>query len=108
MQLMGRALGDPSGNVRRIFKDRFREVIQRFVQAFGKALPGHSREELFWRLSFTAGAMAHTMAMGDHLEDLSDGACRKESPEETIRRLVDFVSAGMTARARSGEAGEVA
>jgi hypothetical protein len=43
------------------------------------------------------GAMAHTMALLDHLPEVSRGLCHVEDVDDVIRRLVGFISAGMRA-----------
>jgi AcrR family transcriptional regulator len=108
MQLLGRVFGDPSGEVARIFKEQFHEVAKRFGAAFRSAAPHLAPDETFWRLSFSAGAMAHTMAIRgeqDIIEEFTEGACRPEGPEETIRRLVRFISGAFRAEGPAGEEG---
>lgn len=110
MQLLGRVFGDPSGEVSRIFKEQFREVARRFGAAFRSAAPHLTPDEALWRLSFAAGAMSHTMAIrGERslIEEFTEGICRAEGPEETIRRLVRFIVGGFRAEAPS-EAGREA
>jgi hypothetical protein len=54
-------------------------------------------EDLFWRLFFTIGAMAHTLAAGGMLGPLSGGVCDPSNMGEAIERLVHYTGAGMRA-----------
>jgi hypothetical protein len=63
-----------------------------------------SPEDLFWRLFFIIGAMAHALAAGSLLRLISGGVCNPADMEDAMRRLVHFTSAGLRAPAlrRSG------
>jgi len=97
MRLFGYTLSQRSDTILRMFHDQFREVVDRFSAALGRALPDLPREEIFWRLLFMVGAMAHTMALSDKLPVISGGICDATDVEGTIGRLVAFVSAGLRA-----------
>jgi AcrR family transcriptional regulator len=95
--LLGRMYVDPGGNVRRIFFGEMEEVVRRFRAGFQRALPGIPLEDLYWRLHFTIGAMAHTLAGSWIIEMLSGGLCKPSDVDGTIGRLVAFVVAGLRA-----------
>jgi len=97
MRLLGHAISQPKEKIRRTFTAQFGEIVERFTVALKRALPERSDEEIFWRLFFMVGAMAHTMALSDHLPELSRGLCHVEDVDDVIRRLVGFISAGMRA-----------
>jgi AcrR family transcriptional regulator len=93
--LLGRMYAEPGRNVRRIFLSEMEEVARRFREAFRRALPGVPPTELFWRLLFTIGAMAHTLAASWIIEMLSGGLCDTSDVDRTIERLVAFAVAGL-------------
>ncbi len=106
--LLGRMYADPGGNVRRIFLGEMEEVAHRFRAAFHRALPGVPLADLFWRLHFTIGAMAHTLAASWIIEMISNGLCKESDLDGTIDRLVAFAVAGLNAplpRASGGRRG---
>lgn len=106
--LLGRMYADPGGNVRRIFFGEMEEVAHRFRAAFQRALPGVPLADLFWRLHFTIGAMAHTLAASWIIEMISNGLCKASDLDGTIDRLVAFAVAGLNAplpRASGGQKG---
>jgi hypothetical protein len=85
--------------------EQFREVADRFIAAFKRALPDLPPEEIFWRIHFLVGSMAHTMAMPQQVAFISRGLCQMDDIDATIRRLVEFFAAGMRAPAPSGVTG---
>jgi AcrR family transcriptional regulator len=93
--LLGRMYVDPGGNVRRVFLGEMDEVARRFRAAFQRAMPGIPLEDIYWRLHFTIGAMAHTLAGSWIIETLSNGLCKPSDLDGTIDRLVAFAVAGL-------------
>jgi AcrR family transcriptional regulator len=83
---------------RSVFQAQFQPVVQRFHAAFRRALPHLSEQELFMRIQFFLGALAHAMASSGNLFALS----REElapAPLETMRGLIRFAAAGLRAPA---------
>jgi AcrR family transcriptional regulator len=94
-KLMGRIMGDQVPQLPASVMAGFERMLTRFRKAFGKALPGVETEELVWRIHFTVGAMVHTMAHGETLSRLTDGASGRPSMESTLSRFIRFAAAGM-------------
>jgi hypothetical protein len=88
---------EPALDVQRIFTSELGEVVQRFTGAFRRTLRALPPEDLFWRLFFTIGAMAHTLAAGSLLKFLSRGICNPSDMEDAEMRLVRFTGAGLNA-----------
>lgn len=95
-RLLFRAFGEPRGRARDIVVDEFREVKERFVAAFGRALPHLSGPDLHWRFFFMVGTMAHTVSHG-HLLPHFLGAPAGDDAEERLDRLVSFLAGGWAA-----------
>jgi AcrR family transcriptional regulator len=95
--LFGRMYSDPSGSAKRSFLGQMRKIAQPFTDAFGRALPETPLGELLWRIYFTIGVIAHTLAGGHHLLATSRGLCDASDTEGLIERMVAFVAAGMRA-----------
>lgn len=93
--LIGRMFADPGGNVRRIFLAEMEEVVRRFRTALQRSLPDVPPADLFWRLHFTIGAMAHALAAPWIVEVLSRGSCDARDVDGIIERLVAFAVAGL-------------
>jgi AcrR family transcriptional regulator len=102
LRLLGRAYVDPSPALRAFLSDRYAPTIARFKDAFARALPGIERQELSWRLHFTMGALAYTLAGADAwkliaaLNPRTNGS-RAHDDERLLARLAPFLIAGLQA-----------
>jgi AcrR family transcriptional regulator len=93
--LMGRCHAEPEPALQRWLQKEFEPVIKRFDAALRRAVPALPRNEVFWRMQFTVGAMHQTlMLMGKPLPAWLN--IRSEPPDQ-IKWLIAFVSAGMQA-----------
>lgn len=102
LRLLGRAYVDPAPALRGFLGDRYAPSIARFKDAFARALPGIERQELSWRLHFTMGALAYTLAGADAwkliatLNPPANGQ-RAHDDERLLARLAPFLVAGLQA-----------
>ena len=111
MQLAGRMHTSPDDEMRPAFMELFREIRERFLPAFQRALPGVPEYEVFWRLHFVIGALAHTLVSSALVEQwYRGGKAAGEGPdtEAVLERLLCFAEAGMAAPCRKAakEAGK--
>jgi len=95
--MMARIFTESSVLTEKVFQKHLAPVAQRFLPAFHRALPGLPPTELMWRLLFTMGAVAHTIGGSKLIGVLSQGQCDPTDVEGTIRRLEDFLMAGLQA-----------
>lgn len=95
--LLGRLYTEPGDFAPRLYQQHFEPMAQRFAPALSRALPDLPRKELFWRMHFAIGAMAHTLAASQMLSLMSKGSCDITDVEGTLARLKSFIIAGMTA-----------
>lgn len=95
--LLGRMYSWPSAQVNGIFVSEIREQIERFRSAFRRALPQLPAKELYWRIFFSIGAMAHLLAGSSLLAIISDSVCDPTDLDGTVERLIDYVVAGLQA-----------
>lgn len=95
--LIGRLYTEPGDFTARLYKQQFEHMRDRFFPVLERALPDLARDELYWRLHFAIGALAHTMAASKMLELMSAGRCDISDVEGTIARLKTFITAGLTA-----------
>jgi AcrR family transcriptional regulator len=102
LRIMGRMYTEPSLDLQQLFRVQMAPTVHRFAAAFRRTLPGLAPEDLFWRLFFTIGAMAHTLAAGPLLKLISDGICDPSDLEDATRRLVHFAGAGLRAAPAPG------
>ena len=97
MQLIGRTHSETNEKIQGIFFKLFEEVIQRFAEAFHRALPDLSADEVKLRMHFMIGAMAHTLALSRKVPWLSEKVHRQSAGGEVLENLVQFAAEGMRA-----------
>src|SRR6266568_1670549 len=68
LRLLGRAYADPAPFIRHFLSQQYAGMIGRYKEAFLRALPQLSRQELTWRLHFVMGALSYTLAGTDALK----------------------------------------
>jgi AcrR family transcriptional regulator len=96
-RLLGRTLAEPTPGLQSMLQRQFGDVIARFTAAFRRALPRLPDGEIFWRIKFVVGAMAHTMCDPQNLRLMSRDLRDPADAGDLTRRLVNFLAAGMRA-----------
>ena len=98
LRLVGRAYADPAPFIRHFLSEQYVGMIGRYKEAFLKALPHLSRQELTWRLHFVMGALSYTLAGTDALKLFAQvTAVDKYDDELLLQRLAPFLVAGLKA-----------
>lgn len=77
----------------------FDTVVQRFIEAIRRALPGCDERDLYWAYHFLSGALTLTFAETGRIDKLSGGVCRASDLDSVHERLVPFCAAGFRALA---------
>jgi AcrR family transcriptional regulator len=95
--LMGRVFAESAEFLERFFREHLAEVTKRFLAAFERAAPGLPREEVFWRMHFLIGSMAHTMIAGEFFQMVTGGLCRADDGDGLVRRMVVVFAAAFQA-----------
>ena len=97
LRLLGRAYADPAPFIRHFLSEQYAEMIGRYKEAFLRALPHLSRQELTWRLHFVMGALSYTAAGTDALRIYAQVGAEKDNDELLLQRLAPFLVAGLKA-----------
>ena len=100
MRLVARIMADPSSSIHHAFVRQFDEVRQRFLAAFGRALPNLEAAEIERRFHYTLAAMMHTFCWGPHIECLCPTP--REHRDRVLSSLIDYAVGGL--RSESGAA----
>ncbi len=103
LRLAGRCLAESSEHPQEALVDLFREVIARFMAAAQAALPQLDAATVFWRMHLSVGTMIFALMHEDRLPAFSGGLVRETSPEDTLRRLIEFTAAGLRAESPSAK-----
>ena len=94
--LIGRALSDPNPKVRALFINYIRPLFDYLSQCLAVALPHLSKEDLFWRVHFMMGSLAHIMHGLDKDHMFPEELVPPE-PSVLVEMLLSFLAAGMEA-----------
>ena len=97
IRLMGRIYTEPGGALGDLLVQQFGEILRRFGDALGRALPQLPPNELLWRFHFMVGAMVHTISDPGKLHRLSGGRCDPDDIDGVSARLVTFLASGLRA-----------
>ena len=97
LRLLGRAYVDLSPALRGFLSERYAEAIHRYKEAFGRALPHLSKQELSWRLHFMLGALSFTLAGTDAWRLIATITPGAAPDAQLLRRLSPFLIAGLQA-----------
>ncbi|GAA5493859.1 hypothetical protein Rhal01_00011 [Rubritalea halochordaticola] len=96
-KLMGRCMIGGGEHLPEQVKPVVQNVMGYFVKSLRRALPDFSEEELLWRMHFCVGTMMHAFLASEKLSDLTEGKCGEVDPEQMLKRLIVFCSAGLSA-----------
>src|SRR6187455_414651 len=99
LRLVGRAYADPAPFIRHFLSAQYAGMIGRYKEAFLRALPHLSRQELTWRLHFVMGALSYTLAGTDALKLFAEATSTTDNDELLLQRLAPFLVAGLKAPA---------
>lgn len=98
VRLLGRSYTEPSETMQTAMRSMYEPVIDRFKQAFARALPRVPASELYWRMHFMVGVLAYMMAGTDMMRLIASSRV-SEPPDtaELVERMTGFIAAGMRA-----------
>ena len=77
----------------------FKNILERFMAAFKKALPNIPPVEIQWRINFMLGVMSMAMFKDHIIQKRMEALYGKTNSEELFSRTVQFISAGFKAPA---------
>jgi len=99
-KLMGR-LHAEGGISHRLMVSKFGPIVEVFQTALQESLPGLPAQELWWRVHFAIGAMAHTLRWSQQMELIPGDAATPPDTEVTLGRLISFLSGGFRVPAQA-------
>jgi len=96
VRVLARAYAEKNDGLRNFLSENYGQVLREFAKAIANCLPQLSKEELYWRMDFTAGAL--TYAMADFgLIRRQPGVTEKAHCEKAAQHLITFAQAGLRA-----------
>lgn len=93
VRVIARAYAEKNDRLRKFLSDHYGHVLREFAKAIAAAVPALSKEELYWRLDFLAGALTYAMADFGLIKRPS-GVGEAAHRERAARELIRFAAAG--------------
>lgn len=93
VRVIARAYAEKNDSLRKFLSDHYGHVLREFGKAIAACVPSLSKEELYWRLDFLAGALTYAMAdfgLIKRPHGVTESAHRSHAAQELIR----FAEAG--------------
>lgn len=78
----------------RMMSQLFDELVQEFIDALKKALPGARDEDIFWCYHSLSGALTLTLASTGRIDKLSRGKCLSADFQAAYDHMIPFTAAG--------------
>lgn len=98
IRLLGRTYTEPTEALQEHVRGLYADVSDRFREAFRAALPGLSRNDLYWRLHFMVGTLAYCMSGPGTMRLIaSSHLAEEEEITQLVRRLATFLQGGLEA-----------
>src|SRR6185295_17927900 len=98
IRLLGRTYTEPSKPIRVLIGQLYAPAMERYKNAFERALPQMPRDELVWRMHFMFGTLSYTLAATDTVQLIA--GCKPEDRYDARlleARLTAFLQAGLLA-----------
>lgn len=96
VRVLARAYAEKNERLRKFLSDNYGHVLREFSRALGECLPGLSKEQLYWRLDFIAGALTYAMADFGSIRRPA-GTSEKAHCQRAASELIAFAAAGLRA-----------
>ncbi|MFC3816336.1 TetR/AcrR family transcriptional regulator [Lysobacter sp. GCM10012299] len=93
VRVVARAYAEKNDRLRKFLSDHYGHVLRDFGKAIGACVPELSKEELYWRLDFLAGALTYAMADFGLIKRPA-GVTEAAHRERAARELIHFAAAG--------------
>lgn len=96
VRVLARAYAEKNDGLRNFLSENYGQVLREFAKAIANCLPQLSKEELYWRMDFTAGALTYAMADFGLIKRQA-GVSEKAHCEKAAQHLISYAKAGLSA-----------
>lgn len=93
VRVLARAYAEKNDSLRKFLSDHYGHVLREFAKAIAADMPELSKEALYWRLDFLAGALTYAMADFGLIKRPA-GVSEIAHRERAARELIRFAAAG--------------
>jgi AcrR family transcriptional regulator len=96
IRVIARAYAEKNDGLRRFLSEQYGHVSREFAKAVAHCVPGLTKEELYWRFDFLAGALTYAMADFGMIKRPS-GVSESDHRGRAAQELIRFAAAGFKA-----------
>lgn len=96
VRVLARAYAEKNERLRKFLSDNYGHVLREFSRALAECVPALSKEQLYWRLDFIAGALTYAMADFGSIRRPA-GATERAHCQRAASELITFAAAGLKA-----------
>ena len=97
VRMQARLHHEPDELALRLRREVYDSATRNYIAAIARAVPGLDTADAYWRMMFAVGAYLYMLSGFDRLADISEGRFSTDDTGEVLRRLTDFLVAGITA-----------
>ena len=94
VRVIARAYAEKDDSLRKFLSENYGHVMREFARAIAVCLPHLSREQLYWRLDFLAGALTYAMADFGQIKRPGN-ISEKAHCERAATELIRFTAGGL-------------
>jgi AcrR family transcriptional regulator len=94
-KLLGRIFTQQADGLPAPVEAQLRQVMERFMRSFGKALPTVDSEDLIWRMHFMVGGMIHLLTHQNMLHRPTRGTSGGATMDATLSRFIRYSAVGL-------------
>lgn len=95
--IVGRLQHEPDPELGAYIQKLYIDLIQRFLAAAIRAMPGFPESDLFFWVHFLFGGVVYTLLSSQDIQHYHDGRNLLDTPEDFLDRLIAFGAAGLRA-----------
>ncbi len=96
IRVIARAYAEKNDGLRRFLSEQYGHVLRDFAKAIAQCVPSLSKEELYWRIDYLAGALTYAMADFGMIKRPT-GTSEAEHRQRAAQELIRFAAAGFKA-----------
>lgn len=96
IRVIARAYAEKNDGLRKFLSEQYGHVLREFGKAIAGCVPELSKEQLYWRLDFVAGALTYAMADFGLIKRPA-GVSEADHRERAAQELIRFAAAGLKA-----------
>lgn len=93
IRVIARAYAEKNDGLRRFLSEQYGHVLREFAKAIAHCVPSLSKEELYWRIDFLAGALTYAMADFGMIKRPA-GVSETDHRQRAAQELIRFAAAG--------------